>query len=286
MCLHGRRNLFLHHRKVDHRNIDLHRARRAVSAVGALPGIRVVRGVCQNAGVVLLLLRSRLIRSCLPRVLRRIVSRENARDCRSGQRIVDTLHRSQRHSERRRLRRKQPSARVSLHNGDSHALLLADPVQLRSLGINSAQLLRIAVREIGVHVLACRKQVERGVDAEQDHLDLSGKRSQLCHSGIVRAHSDMADHASVLLFLYIGEEFSLHDPVEFLLLIHKVNHAQINIVCLKTCQKIRKRLLHLVQLPGADILAVLPGRTEMSLNNPFLPLSFQRFSDIGADIRL
>ena len=96
----------------------------------------------------------------------------------------------------------------------------------------------------------------------------------------------MADHASVLLLLYIGEEFSLHDPVEFLLLIHNVNHSQINIVCLKPCQKILKRLLHLVQLPGADILAVLPGGTEMSLNNPFLPLSFQRFSDIGADIRL
>ena len=96
----------------------------------------------------------------------------------------------------------------------------------------------------------------------------------------------MADHTGCLLFFHISEKFFVHNPVKFCFLIYKMNHAKVYIVCLKPCQKIRKGFLYLIHLPGANILTILPCRTEMPLNNPFPAFSFQRVSDIGAHIRL
>ena len=98
------------------------------------------------------------------------------------------------------------------------------------------------------------------------------------------AHADMTDHALFLLLFDVGQKFSLHDAVKFRLLIHEMNHSEIDIIGLKACKQIGKGFLHLIHISGAHILAVLPGGAEVSLDDPFFPSSLQGVSDIGTDI--
>ena len=85
----------------------------------------------------------------------------------------------------------------------------------------------------------------------------------------------------LLLFLFhVIKEFSLHNFVEFRLLIHKVDHAKIYIVRSEACQQIRESLLHLRKIPRADILTILPGRADMPLDDPALSFASNGFSNI------
>ncbi len=65
-----------------------------------------------------------------------------------------------------------------------------------------------------------------------------------------------------------------------------MDHPQIHMIRLQARKQIFKSRLYLIQLSCFYILAVLPGGTDMSLDDPFLPPSLQRKPDIGADIRL
>ena len=84
----------------------------------------------------------------------------------------------------------------------------------------------------------------------------------------------------ILLFFYIGQEFALHDPVKLCFLIYKMDHSQIDIIRLKPGEKILKGLFHFIKFPGPHILAILPGRTKMPLDDPVFPPSCQCLSNI------
>ena len=100
------------------------------------------------------------------------------------------------------------------------------------------------------------------------------------------AHADVADDAFCLLLLHIGQEFPLHDAVELRLLVHEVDHAQVDVAGAQPLQQILKGGHHLVHVPGADILAVLPGGAEVPLDDPPLPLSGDGRADVGAHLGL
>ena len=121
-----------------------------MSAVGALAGVGVPGRMGQDAGIIFLLLRGRLVRYRLLHMLRGVVTRQNAGHRRPGQGVVDALNRCQGHAEGRGFRREQPSPRVAFHHRDSHVLLLADPVELRPVRMNAAQALLILLRKAGV----------------------------------------------------------------------------------------------------------------------------------------
>ena len=131
-------------------------------------------------------------------MFRGIVSHHDAGHSGSGQRIVETLNRCQRHAEGRRLRRKQPAAGITLHDGNANLLLLADPVQLCPLRRNTAQFLFVPLLKIILYVLAGGKHIKRRIDAEENHLDLTAQRSHLRHRRIMGAHTDMPDNPLLL----------------------------------------------------------------------------------------
>ena len=68
--------------------------------------------------------------------------------------------------------------------------------------------------------------------------------------------------------------------------IHKVDHSQINIVRPKAFQQVCKCSFGLLKVPGPHILAVLPGGTQVPLDDPALPAAFDGGPDMRADIRL
>ena len=280
-------NLRLHHRKVvelvDHGDINALRTGGTVAAVGTLAGVGVAGSTGQNAGVVPLLLGGRLIGHRRHHVLRGVIARQDAGHCGAGQGVVDTLHRRQRHAEGRSALGKQPAAGVPLHHGDSNTPLLAELVKLGAVRVDAAQARFVVLRrKVVVHILAGGEQIEGGVDAEQKHLDLPAQGGQDAHLGVVGAQADVADDALCLLLLYIGQELSLHDPVELGLLIHEVDHAQVDVVGAQAGEQVLKGGLHFVHVPGADVLAVLPGGAEVSLDDPALPLPGDGGSDVGA----
>ena len=100
------------------------------------------------------------------------------------------------------------------------------------------------------------------------------------------AHSDVTDHSLFLLLLHVSQEFPFHDPVKFRLLVHKVDHAQIDVVRAQAGQQVLKGRLHFVHVPGADVLTVLPGGAEMTLNDPSVPSSRNGLSNVRAHIGL
>ena len=100
------------------------------------------------------------------------------------------------------------------------------------------------------------------------------------------AHADVADFSACLQLFHIPDVRPVHKRIPVGFLVHKVNHPQINVICLKPCQQVLKRFPALIHVAAADILAVLPGGTDVSLDKPALPPARKRFSDIGAHIRL
>ena len=186
---------------------------------------------------------------------------------------MDTLYRGQRHTEGRGTRGKQPPTGISLHHGDPHISLFTQLIELGTVRVNAAQPLQVVLRgKIVVHILAGRKQIERRVDAEQEHLDLPAQGGQDAHLGIVGAQANVADDPLGLLFLHISQELSLHNAVELSLLVYKVDHTQINVVGPQPAEQVLEGRLHLVHVPGSDILTILPGGTEVPLDDPALPL--------------
>ncbi len=195
---------------------------------------------------------------------------------------MDALHGGQRHAEGGALRGEQPSAGVALHDRDAHFILLAEPIGPCPLRVDAAQALVVGLREIVVDILRGRQHVEGRVDAEQNHLHDAAFRRQPGHGRVVGAHADVADGPGFLQPPDIFDELSLHDFTELCRLVHEMDHAQVYVVCLQPVQEILEGGLYLGQLPGADILAVLPGGADVALDVPFLPASGDGVADVGA----
>ena len=95
----------------------------------------------------------------------------------------------------------------------------------------------------------------------------------------------MPDHTVSFQLPHILHEFPADNPVEFLRRIDKVDHPQIYVIRLQPRQQILKSRLYFRQIPRPHILPVLPSGTDVALNDPFLPPSFDGQTDIRADVR-
>ena len=93
------------------------------------------------------------------------------------------------------------------------------------------------------------------------------------------AHTDVADDALLLLLFDVLEELPLEDPVEVLLRVHVVDHPQVDVVRPQPGEQVLEGLPHQGQLPGADVLALLPGGAEMALDDPLFPAAFDGVAD-------
>ena len=71
----------------------------------------------------------------------------------------------------------------------------------------------------------------------------------------------------------------IHAAVPVCLLIHVVDHAQIDVIGIHAPQDVFKSSLCLLHVPRADVLAVLPGGADMPLHDPFFALSFHGLPD-------
>ena len=198
---------------------------------------------------------------------------------------MEALYRSEGHAEGGALRIKQPPAGIGLHHGDAHIVLLAQLVQLGALGVDAAQVCLIVLPiKIGVQVVGGGVHVKGGIDAEQNHLHQAALHRLFGHGGIVGAHADVADDPLGLELFYIVQEGPVHSPVPVGLGVHKVDHAQVDIVGLEPFQQVLKGRPALPHIPGADILPVLPGGADVALDVPALPPPGQGQAQAGAHL--
>lgn len=96
------------------------------------------------------------------------------------------------------------------------------------------------------------------------------------------AHTDMA--YSPLLFQTQGDfdDFRVENLMEILLGIDIVNHTDVKIAGGKFLKLFFESRHNLRHLSGAEILAVLPHRTQMPLYDKILTTSGKRDTDIAA----
>ena len=68
--------------------------------------------------------------------------------------------------------------------------------------------------------------------------------------------------------------------------VHIVDHADLRVIGLQPAELIGKARLHLVQIPGALVLPVLPDGAQVGLEDEFLPPAPQRAAQAGAELRV
>ena len=199
---------------------------------------------------------------------------------------MDALHGGQRNAEGRALGIEQPSAREGLHAGDSHVVLFAELVQLNAARIDPGKRCIVALGEVVVEVVRRRHQVKGGIDAEEDHLDEARLRGALRNHRIVGGQPDVPDDALFMQLMDVLDEFRVHARVPVALQIHVVNHAQVDVAAADARQQILEGGLHILHVPGAHVLAVLPGRADVALHKPLVPARRNRLSDDVPGLRV
>ena len=240
-----------------------------MAAIGALTASEgMLRRFRQHGGVVLRRLIRRFVRHGFVNMLRRVVTDKNRRHGRTRQRIVDALHRRQGDAERRTLRVEQPSARIAFHDRDADVMLFTKFIQFNTFRGDSIRCLPVLLREIIIDVFRRGQHVERRVDGEQNVFDQSALHDLLRKQRIVRAHADMADDTLRLQFLHIRKIFRMKHFIQITLIVHIMDHAEIDVIRLQPFQQIFKGGLHLAHVTCADVLAVLPSGADMALYDP------------------
>lgn len=78
---------------IHHGDIDVHGTGLAVSAIGALPEIRVQRGGSDDGSIILFVVRSCLVSDSLKHLILGVITAQDGCHCRPGQGIVDALNR-------------------------------------------------------------------------------------------------------------------------------------------------------------------------------------------------
>ena len=113
-------------------------------------------------------------------------------------------------------------------------MLLADAVERCVLGIDPLELCAEFLREQRVAILTGGQHIEGGVDAEQDHLDITGLRSQLCDLRVMGADANMADDTGLFEAHDVIQIIRVLDLGPILLGVHIVDHAEINVIGLQS----------------------------------------------------
>ena len=99
-----------------------------MSAVGAFPTVGVERRIGKHRRVVLFVIGCGFISHCLINLLFGVVAAHDGADSRTRQRVVNALHRTQAHAERRTLFVKQSAAGEALHDCDADVIFFTDAV--------------------------------------------------------------------------------------------------------------------------------------------------------------
>ncbi len=100
------------------------------------------------------------------------------------------------------------------------------------------------------------------------------------------AQTDVTDPPFLLQGTHIIHELAACHRLKLVRFIDKMYHAEVHIIGLHPRKQILKGRLHQSQIPCPHILAVLPGGTDMPLDDPPVPSSLQCRPDIGTHIRL
>ena len=202
MGLNSCRNFRLHGREVikfvNHCNIQIGNTWFAVAAVCTFSTIRMERCICDHRCVVFFFFGCSFICSCLVYLLFCVIAAHDGTDCRSGQSIMNTLYRCQTYSKRGVLFVKQSASRKTFHDSDSYVILLADFVQTCTVRIDSFEACVKFLCKHRINIFARRKHVKRRIDAEKDHLYITGFCCFDCNLRVVGAHADMTDDALFL----------------------------------------------------------------------------------------
>ena len=96
----------------------------------------------------------------------------------------------------------------------------------------------------------------------------------------------MPDSARPKKLAHVCHERPRHDLFEFERLVDVMDHADVHIVRMEACEQIFERRLHLAHVARAHVLPVLPGRTDMPLDDPTLAVSFERIAQIRTSRRI
>ena len=129
-------------------------------------------------------------------------------------------------------------------------------------------------------------QVKDRVDAEHEHLHPAVLHGSAGGGGLVGAQADVLDDTLGLQVLGVLQLSAAQQVLIAGLGVHKVDHADVHIVGVQPGEEVLKEPLAVVQIPGAAVLAVLPGRADVPLENHLLPAAFQGCTQVGAYVGL
>ena len=109
---------------------------------------------------------------------------------------MDQLDGRESNTERGTFPVEQSSAKEPFHDGESDIPLLTDPVEFRAVRIDTRKALFIVPAEHRLQIFGRGPHIERGIDAEEDHLDEIRLRREFPDQGIMRAQADVPDRIS------------------------------------------------------------------------------------------
>ena len=135
-----------------------------------------------------------------------------------------------------------------------------------------------------VDVLACGLQVVGRIDREHQYVDEPRFDGHARHGGVVAAQTDRADAS--LGFEPLGEpdDRPVEDRAQVGLGVDVVDHPHVEIVGAQLPQLSFERVGALLRIARAQVLVVLPYGAEVALDDELPAPSFERRTDVGAQV--
>ena len=118
---------------------------------------------------------------------------------------MNTLQRCKRRTEGGGLRVEQPATEESLHHSHPHVLFFTQPVQLRSLRIDSRIIRTFIALKHGIQILGGRSHVKSRVNGKQDHLDKPCPDCLHRNPGVMGGKTDVPDDPLLMELMHISD---------------------------------------------------------------------------------
>ena len=245
---------------------------------------KLLAGGVEDFRVIPLFVPQREVGQGVLHLLRRLAARQNAGYRRAAQGIVDALGRGHGLAKGGMLRGEQLPRPQGLHHGDTHALLLAELVQRRPLGIDALKQPRVKTLVQTVqHVLLGRVQVVSHVDAEKHGFHQPRVHHPGGGYGIVGGKADMPDIALFLQALYILDKLRFKDLLVILLAVDEKHHAKVD-VSIENAQQVLEIFADGGHVPADVVLLPHMGGPDMPLDHHVLAAVPQGLADVLADL--